>query len=327
MANGFGKVRIMSRKRILRKKQKDILFLLTFLAPFFVIMIIFKVVPIGANIVYSLQKTHLNKPGEWIGLKNYVKLFHDELFWKAMKNTLLYLAYVGPVNVIGGFLFAMLLNAKQRGRTAVRAIIFMPYVLMTTVVGITWRWILDGNNGLLNYYLNKIGIEPIFWLSNTKTAMLGIALASIWWTIGYNTVIYLAALQDISTDVVEASIIDGANGLQRVFHISIPLVKGTTFFVVLTTVINSMEMFSQVYVMTSGGPSYSTLTLVQYLYTKAFRETNVGYSSSVGVMLFIIILLMSVVVFLLLSGDNTAEKTGRRKGGGHGGKKERRKAA
>ena len=215
----------------------------------------------------------------------------------------------------------------QRGRTAVRAIIFMPYVLMTTVVGITWRWILDGNNGLLNYYLNKIGIEPIFWLSNTKTAMLGIALASIWWTIGYNTVIYLAALQDISTDVVEASIIDGANGLQRVFHISIPLVKGTTFFVVLTTVINSMEMFSQVYVMTSGGPSYSTLTLVQYLYTKAFRETNVGYSSSVGVMLFIIILLMSVVVFLLLSGDNTAEKSGRRKGGGHGGKKERRKAA
>ncbi len=303
----------------MRKKHKNILFLLTFLAPFFMILIIFKIIPIGANIVYSLQKTYLNRPGEWIGLRNYVKLWNDELFWKATKNTLLYLAYVGPVNVIGGFLFAMLLNAKLKGRTVVRAIIFMPYVLMTTVVGITWRWILDGNNGLLNYYLGKIGIEPVFWLSNTKTAMLGIALASIWWTIGYNTVIYLAALQDISSDVIEASVIDGANGIQRLFYISIPLVKGTTFFVVLTTVINSMEMFSQVYVMTSGGPSYSTLTLVQYLYTKAFRETNVGYSSTVGVMLFIIILVMSAIVFLLLSGDNTAEKAGRKKGGKYAG--------
>ena len=303
----------------MRKKHKNILFLLTFLAPFFMILIIFKIIPIGANIVYSLQKTYLNRPGEWIGLRNYVKLWNDELFWKATKNTLLYLAYVGPVNVIGGFLFAMLLNAKLKGRTVVRAIIFMPYVLMTTVVGITWRWILDGNNGLLNYYLGKIGIEPVFWLSNTKTAMLGIALASIWWTIGYNTVIYLAALQDISSDVIEASVIDGANGIQRLFYISIPLVKGTTFFVVLTTVINSMEMFSQVYVMTSGGPSYSTLTLVQYLYTKAFRETNVGYSSTVGVMLFIIILIMSAIVFLLLSGDNTAEKAGRKKGGKYAG--------
>ncbi len=301
------------------KKHKNILFLLTFLAPFFMILIIFKIIPIGANIVYSLQKTYLNRPGEWIGLRNYVKLWNDELFWKATKNTLLYLAYVGPVNVIGGFLFAMLLNAKLKGRTVVRAIIFMPYVLMTTVVGITWRWILDGNNGLLNYYLGKIGIEPVFWLSNTKTAMLGIALASIWWTIGYNTVIYLAALQDISSDVIEASVIDGANGIQRLFYISIPLVKGTTFFVVLTTVINSMEMFSQVYVMTFGGPSYSTLTLVQYLYTKAFRETNVGYSSTVGVMLFIIILVMSAIVFLLLSGDNTAEKAGRKKGGKYAG--------
>ncbi len=310
-------MRVMKRKKIMRKKQKNILFLLTFLAPFFIILIIFKVIPIGANVVYSLQKTYLNRPGEWVGLKNYVKLFRDDLFWKAMKNTLLYLAYVGPVNVIGGFLFAMLLNAKLKGRTMVRAIIFMPYVLMTTVVGITWRWILDGNNGLLNYYLSKIGVEPIFWLSNTKTAMLGIALASIWWTIGYNTVIYLAALQDISTEVIEASIIDGANSIQRLFYISIPLVKGTTFFVVLTTVINSMEMFSQVYVMTSGGPSYSTLTLVQYLYTKAFREMDVGYSSAVGVMLFFIILIMSAVVFLLLSGDNTAEKSKRKKGGRH----------
>lgn len=304
------------KNKIMNRKQKNTLFLITFLAPFFFILIVFKIIPIGANIVYSFQKTSLNMPGQWNGVKNYVNLFRDPLFWKAMKNTLLYLAYVGPVNIIGGFLLALLLNSKLKGRIAVRAIIFMPYVLMTTVVGITWRWILDGNNGILNYYFGKLGLDPVYWLSNTKTAMLGIAIASIWWTIGYNTVIYLAALQDISSDVVEASIIDGAGRFQRLIYISIPLVKNTTFFVVLTTVINSMEMFSQVYVMTSGGPSYSTLTLVQYLYNKAFREANVGYSSTIGVALFVIILVMSLIIFAVFR-DNTVDRAPKKRGAKH----------
>ena len=189
---------------------------------------------------------------------------------------------------------------------------------MTTLVGITFRYILDGNNGILNHYLSFLGIEPVFWLTKTSTAMLGIAVASIWWTIGYNTVIYLAALQDVPRDLIVAASIDGANRFQRLVRIIIPYVKNTTFFVVLTTVIYSMQVFGQVYVMTSGGPNYSTLTFVQYLYIKAFREFKLGYAATIGVVLFIIILLMSVVIYgVFLDRDEWRIKRSQRRRGKH----------
>jgi len=264
-------------------------------------LFIFKILPIFANVYYSLRDIEVQTSGVFVGLKNYRTLIRDPLFYKVLKNTFTYLLYVGPVNIIFGFLLAMLLNQKLKGTTFSRAVIFLPYILMTTLVGITFRWLLDGNNGLLNYYLSFLGIAPIYWLTQSSTSMLGIAIASIWWTIGYNTVIYLAALQGVPREYIEAASIDGANGIQRLFRIIIPCVKNTTFFVVLTTVINSMQVFGQVYVMTSGGPNYSTVTFVQYLYIKAFREFKLGYAASIGVVLFFIILIMSAIIFFLFS--------------------------
>ena len=280
-----------------KKKMKKAGILILFLAPYFVLLFIFKILPIFANFYYSFREIEVQTAGTFIGLENYKMLFQDPLFYKVLKNTFTYLLYVGPVNIIFGFLLALLLNQKLKGTTFSRAVIFVPYILMTTLVGITFRYILDGNNGILNHYLSFLGIEPVFWLTKTSTAMLGIAVASIWWTIGYNTVIYLAALQDVPRDLIEAASIDGANRFQRLVRIIIPYVKNTTFFVVLTTVIYSMQVFGQVYVMTSGGPNYSTLTFVQYQYIKAFREFKLGYAASIGVILFIIILLLSVVIY------------------------------
>lgn len=280
-----------------KKKMKKAGILILFLAPYFVLLFIFKILPIFANFYYSFREIEVQTAGTFSGLENYKMLFQDPLFYKVLKNTFTYLLYVGPVNIIFGFLLALLLNQKLKGTTFSRAVIFVPYILMTTLVGITFRYILDGNNGILNHYLSFLGIEPVFWLTKTSTAMLGIAVASIWWTIGYNTVIYLAALQDVPRDLIEAASIDGANRFQRLVRIIIPYVKNTTFFVVLTTVIYSMQVFGQVYVMTSGGPNYSTLTFVQYLYIKAFREFKLGYAAAIGVILFIIILLLSVVIY------------------------------
>ena len=280
-----------------KKKMKKAGILILFLAPYFVLLFIFKILPIFANFYYSFREIEVQTAGTFIGLENYKMLFQDPLFYKVLKNTFTYLLYVGPVNIIFGFLLALILNQKLKGTTFSRAVIFVPYILMTTLVGITFRYILDGNNGILNHYLSFLGIEPVFWLTKTSTAMLGIAVASIWWTIGYNTVIYLAALQDVPRDLIEAASIDGANRFQRLVRIIIPYVKNTTFFVVLTTVIYSMQVFGQVYVMTSGGPNYSTLTFVQYLYIKAFREFKLGYAAAIGVILFIIILLLSVVIY------------------------------
>ena len=301
-----------------KKKMKKAGILLLFLAPYFVLLFIFKILPIFANFYYSFREIEVQTAGTFIGLKNYKMLFQDPLFYKVLKNTFTYLLYVGPVNIIFGFLLALLLNQKLKGTTFSRAVIFVPYILMTTLVGITFRYILDGNNGILNHYLSFLGIEPVFWLTKTSTAMLGIAVASIWWTIGYNTVIYLAALQDVPRDLIEAASIDGANRFQRLVRIIIPYVKNTTIFVVLTTVIYSMQVFGQVYVMTSGGPNYSTLTFVQYLYIKAFREFKLGYAATIGVVLFIIILLMSVVIYgVFLDRDEWRIKRSQRRRGKH----------
>lgn len=289
----------MSKQGKKKKKLKNIGILILFLAPFFTLLFVFKILPIFANFYYSFREIEVQTTGTFIGWKNYQLLFEDPLFLKCMKNTFTYLLYVGPANIVGGFLLALLLNQKLKGTTFSRTVIFLPYILMTTLVGITFRWILDGNSGLLNHYLSYLGIEPIYWLTKTNTAMLGIALASIWWTIGYNTVIYLAAIQDVPRDLIEAASIDGASRIQRLFNIIIPCVKNTTFFVVLTTVIYSMQVFGQVYVMTSGGPNYSTLTFVQYLYIKAFREFKLGYAATIGVILFLIILAMSAVIYWL----------------------------
>jgi len=290
-----------------KKKLKNIGILILFLAPFFTLLFVFKILPIFANFYYSFREIEVQTTGTFIGWKNYQLLFEDPLFLKCVKNTFTYLLYVGPVNIVGGFLLALLLNQKLKGTTFSRTVIFLPYILMTTLVGITFRWILDGNSGLLNHYLSYLGIEPIYWLTKTNTAMLGIALASIWWTIGYNTVIYLAAIQDVPRDLIEAASIDGASRFQRLFNIIIPCVKNTTFFVVLTTVIYSMQVFGQVYVMTSGGPNYSTLTFVQYLYIKAFREFKLGYAATIGVILFLIILVMSAVIYWLFRERRVSE--------------------
>ena len=295
-----------------RKRWKKRLTILAFIGPFFFMLFLFKILPIIANIGYSFQDVSVSMPGKFIALKNWTRLFKDELFWKAMANTFKYLLYVGPVNIVFGFLFALLLNQRLRGRIIVRGLVFFPYVLMTTVVGVIWRWMLNGGSmGILNHYLGYFGIEPIYWLTQKETAMLGVAIASIWWTIGYNTIIYLAALQDISRDVIEAACLDGANGFQRVVKVYIPLVKGSTFFVVLTTVIYSLQMFGQVYVMTAGGPSYSTLTLVQYLYIKAFRESKLGYASAIGVALLVILIILSATIFWLFHDRDKSERKGK----------------
>ena len=189
--------------------------------------------------------------------------------------------------------------AKQtsRGEPA-RAAVFMPYIIMVTVVGALWRWILEGNYGILNHYLQMIlKIEPIYWLTSSSTAMLGVVMASVWWTIGYNTVIFLAGLQDVPRELMEAAEIDGAGSFRRLIHVIIPCLRSTTFFVVLTTIIYSLQVFGQVYTMTGGGPRYSTLVLVQHLYINGFRLFKLGYSSTISVVLFIVIFLISMGIF------------------------------
>ena len=289
------------RRQSLHSVHGQALWAVLFLLPYFLLFLSLKIGPLLVNFWMSLQELDIIGKGEFNGLQNFKTQIEDRLFWRSLSNTFNYLLLVGPVNVVGGFLLALLLNQKLKGRIITRTVVFMPYIIMVTVVGAIWRWLLDGRFGLLNYYLQKIGLQSVPWLSSSTTAMIGIAMASVWWTIGYNTVIYLAALQDIPEDILNASEIDGAGPMRKLFAIIVPSVKGASSFVVLTTVIYSMQVFGQVYTMTQGGPQYSTVTLVHYLYVKGFREFNLGYSSSLGVALFFVILILTGLVYLTFS--------------------------
>jgi multiple sugar transport system permease protein len=181
----------------------------------------------------------------------------------------------------------------MKGRTVGRVAIFMPYVIMSTVVGVLWTWILDKDFGLMNRYLSLFGLGNTPWLVSEGTAMWGIILTTVWWTVGYNMVLFLAGLQDIPGELYEAAKIDGAATLGLFRFVTLPMLAPTIFLVLMLTLINSFQVFDQVYVMTSGGPGTATLTLVQYIYTTSFQFQRFGYGSAVTVILFIMLVFVA----------------------------------
>jgi multiple sugar transport system permease protein len=232
---------------------------------------------------------------KFVGLENFQNMLTDQRFLTALKNTVFFVGLTVPALVILGLLIAIFLNQDLRGKALGRVAIFTPYVLMSTVVGVIWTWLLEKDFGLINVYLGKLGIPGPPWLVDPDTAMFGIIIATVWWTVGFNTVLFLAGLQDIPEEYYEAAQIDGANSLQIFFLITIPLLSPTIFMVILLSIINSFQVFDQVYVMTSGGPGMATLTLVQYIYTAAFQFRKMGYGAAVASVLFAILIIFALL--------------------------------
>jgi multiple sugar transport system permease protein len=232
---------------------------------------------------------------QFIGLDNYRTMFTDPRFLTALKNTVVFVAGTVPTLIILSLLIAILLNQPLKGREIGRVAIFTPYVLMSTVVGVIWTWLLEKDFGLINVYLGKLGIPGPPWLVNPDYAMLGIIITTVWWTVGFNTVLFLAGLQDIPEEYYEAAEIDGANRVQLFSRITLPLLSPTMFMVILLSIINSFQVFDQVFVMTSGGPGTATLTLVQYIYTTAFQFRRMGYGAAIATVLFAILIIFALL--------------------------------
>lgn len=198
--------------------------------------------------------------------------------------------------IVLGFLLALLVHQKLRGRNIARAIIFLPHVVSVAAVGIIWQWILERSTGLLNYYLGELGvIEPINWLGDVQSAMPAIAITTIWWTVNGNMIIYLAGLQDIPADLYEAAKIDGAGVWQEIRYITVPMLLPVNAFVIPLTVIACWRVFGQAWVMTRGGPQGSTFTIAQYIYQIAFQDFRMGLASAAGVILILTTLGFTVV--------------------------------
>ncbi len=266
-----------------------------FLVPYLIAFFAFRFGPSIAGFFISLTRWNIVGQAKFVGFNNFVELFKDPNFIKSLVNTLYFMLLTVPSLVIGGLLIAMLVDQPLKGRMAARTFVFMPYVIMSTVVGVIWLWIFDTHFGILNYYLGFLGIKPIAWLSSINWAMPAVAIATVWWTIGFNMILFLAGLQDIPNELKEAARIDGASSWQVFWNVTLPLLTPTTIVVVMLTLINTFQVFAQVYVMTGGGPSMATLTVVQYMYVQSFQYYRLGYGSAIAYVIF-----MFLVAFILI---------------------------
>lgn len=266
-----------------------------FLLPYLLAFLTFRLGPSLFGLGMSFTRWSIVGSPEWIGTANYELMRIDPRLDAALKNTAFFTGLTVPLLVVLSLALAIFLNQPHKGRALGRVAAFTPYVLMSTVVGVLWTWILEKDFGLLNAYLNKLGIGGLPWLVSQDVALYGIILTTVWWTVGYGMVLFLAGLQDIPAELYEAARIDGAGPLHLLRHITLPLLAPTTFVVLMLTLINSFQVFDQVYVMTSGGPGTSTLTLVQYIYTTAFQNLRMGYGAAVATLLFGILIVFALI--------------------------------
>ena len=266
-----------------------------FIAPNLVLFTTFSFVPLLYAVYISFHDWSLIGDPEWIGLHNYARLLRDPLFWQAMANTLLYALATVPTSMAAGLLLAMALNRRFPGRTLIRSIYFLPVVVSAVATGTIAAWLFNDNYGVINSLLVYLGVGRVSWLSRPQWALPSLAIATLWVRVGFNMVVFLAALQSIPPTYYEAARIDGAKALMQFRHITVPLLAPASFLLLILNIIYSFQVFDLVYVMTGGGPGFSTTMVVQYIFNAAFMTSEMGYASAMGVVLYALILLFTVV--------------------------------
>lgn len=233
---------------------------------------------------------------EFVGVKNFRLLLKDYQFIAAFKNTLYYTFATVPITIILGFIIAVLINRYTVGKTILKIAIFLPYISSIVAISIVWKVLLHPSLGPVNDVLMAIGINnPPKWFGDPKWALTAIAIQTIWLHLGYNVIIFLAGLTAVNEELYDAASIDGAGGFRRVWHIALPGVKATTFFLTIMGMINSFKVFDQISVITQGGPGNSTMVLAYYIYLNAFQFYNMGYASAIAWIMFVLIFVVTII--------------------------------
>lgn len=265
-----------------------------FLAPALIVLAIFFFLPFFESFYISTldYSNDIYNP-IFVGVDNYIAIFKSALFWQTMWNTVVYLAIAVPLLVILPLIIAIVINQKLKFINFYRVSIYLPVVVSIVVAGIAWKW-LYADNGILNYIISFFGFDKIGWLTDTKYSLYSVIAVTVWKGLGYYMMIYLAALTSVPNDLYEAADIDGANLLQKHFAVTIPHLLPAIALVSIISSISAMKVFVEIYVMTQGGPLNSSMTVVYYIYQKAFENLDLGYASACGVILMIIIMAISV---------------------------------
>ena len=268
-----------------------------FVLPSLTVLSIFVFLPLVVTVIFSFFSIDLMGGNfKFTGLDNYAKLIGDSRFWNSLGNTFYYTFVSVPLQIILALLVTLAIERKTVFNAMLKSVYFLPAICSMTIISIIWTFILDNDIGILNYYLRQIGINAVAWLKEPAWAMPTVILVGVWKTFGFNMVIFLAGLQGIPIVYYEAAQIDGAGNIKQFFKITLPMLMPTLGFVAITSVINSFQVFDQVFVMTRGGPLFKTETTVQYVYSRAFEAYELGYASSIAEALFLIILICSIVM-------------------------------
>jgi multiple sugar transport system permease protein len=286
------------------KRRRELLLIWVFLAPSLAVFVLYRIAPLLWNAVLSVQEFSLFGGTRWIGLAHYRDMLDDEVFWTALKNTLLYMASA-PVGIVLALAVALMVNTQVRGRNVYRTIVFLSYPLMTVAVGIIWRWMYDEKVGLFNYLLRSAGIidTPIPFLQSFEWALPAILLANVWQIIGFYMIILLAGLQNIPGNLYEAAAIDGAGAWQQFWRITVPMLRPSIFLAFVIGIMTSFTSFDLVYVMTQGGPAHSSELLVTYIYKAAFELSKIDYAAALTVVQFALLVALTWAGNRLAGGD------------------------
>lgn len=281
----------------------------TLIAPALVFMAVFALLPILASFILGFFRWPVFAAPKWIGFGNFIRMFtflseegqtvpKDHRFWMALTNSAFFMIQI-PIQLIWSLSLAMLINNRDRFTYLYRTVFFLPVISSMVAVAVIWRWIYHPSFGLLNNFLARVGIKGPDWLGNIRYAKPAVILMNLWKSGGYQMLIYLAALQGVPESYYEAAEMEGANAPQKFWHITLPLISPTNFFLLVMGVIWTLQMFPQMFVLTKGGPAGYTTTMVYYLYLKAFEDFYMGYASAVAMVLFAIIMAFTLVQWKL----------------------------
>ncbi|MFA7634415.1 MAG: sugar ABC transporter permease [Bacillota bacterium] len=279
-----------------------------FILPGVVFYLMVTIVPMITGFWMSFHNWSIIRPTQpWVGLANYRKLLADPLFWTSMKNTLTYSLGVVPLQMVLALLVALLLNTGIKGKKYFRLLYYLPVITPLSIAAVIWTWMYHPNLGIFNQIVSLIGLQPQDWLGDPNWAMFSVILVAIWSGIGYRMVVYLAALQGIPRTYYEAAAIDGAGRWDAFRYITLPLLKPTTLYILVTSVISSFQVFGLINVLTGGGPLDATQVVVSYIFKRAFGDLQFGLAAAMSFVLFGIILVITVIQWKFLGREVTYE--------------------
>lgn len=281
-----------------REERRNLRTGLAFIAPWLIGFTLFTLLPVSLSFYYSFCDFALTAPSRpplWIGLDNYRQMMADPLFWRSLTNTFYYAAMALPAGLLVSLGLALMLNANIRGQAAYRTIIFLPSLVPATAGAMIWLWLLNNRFGLFNFLLGKIGVDGPAWLGD-KFAMPSLAFMSLW-GVGNTVVIYLAGLQDVPRELLEAAEIDGATRFGRLVHVTLPVLSPVIFFNLVMAIIGTFSVLTIPYIMTRGGPNNATYFYSMYSYDVAFRFLRMGYASALAWVQLLIILALTGIAF------------------------------